>query len=169
MREFSKIKCTIWSSRKFSTLSDPHKMFYLYLHTNGRINSCGCYNNPVGYIGVDLKWTPETIISAYKSCKDAGLVRYETTTETVFIEGFFCVNAPHNPKHAIKVMADIAAIQVPNFKKERAEELKNLIIHSGWRIEEDCLKRLDILISTGVLPAAHKIKKEKNGDWKKLV
>ena len=117
MRDFSKIKCTIWQSRKFTMLNDAHKMFYLYLHTNGRVNSCGCYNNPLGYIMVDLTWAAEKISVAYRACIEAGLIQYDAETETVYIENFFSVSAPQNPKHAIKILSDID--KIPSKKLHR--------------------------------------------------
>lgn len=144
-KDFAKIKCTIWGSRKYKTLSDEHKLFYLYLHTNTRVNSCGCYYNPVGYMTVDLKWKEAKVEAALQACIEAKLIRYNEKEDTVLIEGFFSVNSPQNPKHAIKLLSDIESIPYQPFMKDCAQELKRFIENSGWKIEQDFLYRIGVV------------------------
>lgn len=143
MKEFAKIKCTIWGSKKFGLLSEKHKLFYLYLHTNTRVNSCGAYFNPVGYMMHDLGWREADIEEALTECEQAELIRYCRDEDTVLIENFFSVNAPQNPKHAIKLLSDIENIPYQPFKSTCALELKRFVEHSGWKIEQDFLYRIE--------------------------
>lgn len=145
MREFSKIKCTIWASKKFGRLNELHKLFYLYLHTNTRVNSCGCYFSPIGYMMHDLSWKEAEIEAALQACVEVGLIRYSANEDTVLIENFFSVNAPQNPKHAIKLLSDIEAIPYPEFKRLCALELKRFVEGSGWKIEGNFLYRIGVV------------------------
>lgn len=143
MKEFAKIKCTIWASKKFGSVNEKHKLFYLYLHTNSRVNSCGCYFSPVGYMMHDLGWNQTEVEEALYECEEAGLIRYWKDEDTVLIENFFSVNSPQNPKHAIKLLSDIEAIPYRPFKKVCALELKRFLENSGWKIEQDFLYRIE--------------------------
>ena len=74
-RTYGKVSISIWRSRRFTGLpNDEARMFYLYLHTCPHVNSIGCFWLPKGYVQVDLKWSPEAIDRAIRSCIDTGLI-----------------------------------------------------------------------------------------------
>ena len=83
MRDFAKISCSIWHSRKFRSLpNDDCRLVYLYLHTNPHVNSLGCYVLPFGYAIADLGWNDmETDPIRYRDCIEAlcdyGLIGFD--------------------------------------------------------------------------------------------
>lgn len=142
-KDFAKIKTTIWNSDKFYSLTPNQKIFYLYCHTNRHVNSCGCYFMHHGYMMADLNFTEKEIIDAINACQKSGLIRYNQENKIVYIERFFDINSPNNPKHALKVISDIKNIPYINFLASRMQELRRVIEGTDWKITKDLLKEID--------------------------
>ena len=106
MRDFAKISCSIWHSRKFRSLpNDDCRLVYLYLHTNPHVNSLGCYVLPFGYAIADLGWNDmETDPIRYRDCIealcDSGLIGFDPAESVVRIVDFLKHSPFSNEKHA---------------------------------------------------------------------
>ena len=100
MRDFAKISCAIWGSKKFSKLPDESKLLYLYFHTSPHCNSIGCYYIPKGYIKVDMNWKDRAIDRAIKGLSE-GLIQWNKEEEIVKINNFLRHSPITNKKHAI--------------------------------------------------------------------
>lgn len=116
-RDFGKIACRIWKSRKFRELpDDATRMFYLYLHSNKHGNAVGCYELPKAYIMADLKWSEDMVSKAIKSCSDTlsggYLIQYDDDEETVFLSKFLQFSPFQNPKHAVSGINE--ALKLPS-------------------------------------------------------
>lgn len=116
MRDFAKISCSIWHSRKFRSLpNDDCRLVYLYLHTNPHVNSLGCYVLPFGYAIADLGWNDmETDPIRYRDCIaalcDSGLIGFDPAESLVRIVDFLKHSPFSNEKHAkgaIKILYGI--------------------------------------------------------------
>lgn len=116
MRDFAKISCSIWHSRKFRSLpNDDCRLVYLYLHTNPHVNSLGCYVLPFGYAIADLGWNDmETDPIRYRDCIaslcDSGLIGFDPAESVVRIVDFLKHSPFSNEKHAkgaIKILYHI--------------------------------------------------------------
>lgn len=109
MREYARIRTTIWRSRRFRALStDDARLFYFYLHTCPHANSLGCFVLPEGYAMADLGWSADRVREAIDSLSEAGLIAFNRDENVVRIVGFLRQDAPTNEKHVrgILKMAD---------------------------------------------------------------
>lgn len=106
MRDFAKISCSIWGSRKFRSLPDDDaRLVYFYLHTNPHVNSLGCYVLRPGYALADLGWdTRDDGLIAYRKAIEclcnSGLIGYDHTESVVRIVDFLKHSPFTNVKHA---------------------------------------------------------------------
>lgn len=100
MREYGKIKTTIWKSKKFKSVPDDSaRLLYFYLHTCMHVNSIGCYDLPVGYIHADTKWPIESIERDVIALSEARLIDYSEAQEVVRIIDFLEHSPITNAKH----------------------------------------------------------------------
>jgi len=143
MRGFSKINPSVWGSKRFESLTDDAKLFYLYCLTSPQSNSVGCYRNPVGYMMVDLNWNEARIKTCLKKVSDTLLIQYHEEESVVLIDRWFEYNPASNPKHALKLVQDVEAIPYPNFAAISARALKRCIEDRGWKIEDNLINRID--------------------------
>ena len=106
MRDYAKISCTLWGSRKFRTLpSDELRLLYLYLHTSQHVNSVGCYVLRTGYALADLGWDEcDTGSIRYRNgiiaLQNAGLIGYEPQENLIRIVDYLRHDPFCNAKHA---------------------------------------------------------------------
>lgn len=106
MREFAKISCSIWGSKKFKSLPDEDsRLVYFYLHTSPHVNSLGCYVLPFGYALADLGWNnmdsdPIRYRKAIAALCDSGLIGFDEAESVVRIVDFLKHSPFTNEKHA---------------------------------------------------------------------
>jgi len=114
MREFAKIGCTIWRSRKFRALpNDDARLFYFYCHTNPHANSIGTFWLPEGYALADLAgWSPERLSGALMACVSTGLIDYDRVNEVIRIREFLKHSPITNGKHGAAAVR--LALGLPN-------------------------------------------------------
>ncbi len=105
MREFGKIKTTVWASKKFKQVSIPlSKVLYLYLHCNTHGNSIGCYYVTKGYMLGDIRLSEvsiEAIDRAINELSDLGLIKWDDDEEIVYLIDFLKHSPLTNRKHAM--------------------------------------------------------------------
>ena len=144
-KDFAKIKTTIWNSDKFYGLSPIGKLFYFYCHSNRHVNSCGCYFIHYGYIMADLNVSEKEAFAAIDECGKSGLIGYNRDQNTVYINRFFDINHPTNPKHALKILSDTKNIPYKKYRDARIQELKQFIEATDWKITDTLKEQLDTL------------------------
>lgn len=112
MRDFAKISCSIWRSRKFTGLpNDEARYLYLYLHTCPHVNSLGCFVLPEGYALADLKWTdPTRYRDGLDTLSRAGLIGFQEDESVVRIVDFLKHSPFANPSHATGSIAILDTI-----------------------------------------------------------
>jgi len=142
MRDYSKVSTSVWHSKRFKSLSDKHKLFYLYCLTSQKCNSCGCYSNHTGYMMVDLDWEIEDIKEAIMCVEKTGLIGYDETEYTLYLHRWFDYNPPTNPKHASKVFSDTLSIP--------SKKLRELCILELWRFLEGTTWKVNPIIKEEV-------------------
>ena len=100
MRDYGKIKTSIWESKKFTGLkSDDLRLFYLYLHTCPHVNSIGCFRLKIGYIMADLGWSAKVSDRAIVALCEANLIRWDSVEHVVLICNFLTESPITNKKH----------------------------------------------------------------------
>lgn len=150
MRDYAKISTSIWNSRKFEIVDDDAKLTYLYLHTNGFVNSVGCYTLKEMHAIADLGWELSRYRKAIDTLCEAYLVAIDTGERLVRIINFLRFDPFTNPKHAagsikvalklpdcaekLNLLNDIAASKHARSNAELAEEIDRLSI--GYRNPE---------------------------------
>lgn len=102
MREFGKIKSSLWGSQKFDTLlgNNEARLLYLYLHTSPHGNSIGCFRMKKGYVMEDLGWDQSTTDRSIKELCEAGLIGFDCVERVVRIVDFLEHTGITNAKHA---------------------------------------------------------------------
>jgi hypothetical protein len=108
MREFSKIKTTVWKSKRLRALADKvltPRILFLYLLANEHGNSCGCFDLDPLYVCADLQCSNEDFERCMKALCEVSLVSFDSATTTVLIHKWEDENAPTNPKHAMGLFA----------------------------------------------------------------
>ncbi|QBX33912.1 hypothetical protein E4191_03665 [Paracoccus liaowanqingii] len=117
MRDYAKISCTLWGSRKFRSLPDDAKLLYLYLHTCQHVNSVGCYVLPEGYATADLEWNVEQVRNGIEMLLKADLIAFDRTENLVRIVDFLKYDPFANPKHAAGAVK--IAMKLPDCPERR--------------------------------------------------
>jgi len=145
MREFSKVNQSIWTSKKFTALSDKHKLFYLYCLTCKHGNSAGCFYLPPGYVMVDLKWTEREVVEAIDRVCDSLLIAYNKVENIAYIARWFDYNPPTNPKHATKVISDLAGIAYCDLLDRILRDLSACLSLQKWRLSDKSREAIDSL------------------------
>lgn len=110
-REFSKISCSLFTSRKFKRLqSAEQKLCYVYLLTTPYGNAGGCFEQPVDAGATAMKCSEDEFESHLKALQDGGLIDYDGVEETVFIENWLLFNKPTNIRHAAGVVNHLCKV-----------------------------------------------------------
>lgn len=139
MRQFSKVYSTLWTSKKFASLTDQFdKLVYLYIVTGPHANSSGCYDLKAGYACADLECEPEAYRKAIDSLSISGLIETEKGTNTVLITNWMTFNEPTNPKHALGVFTQLEAATSETLKSKRAQELMAVLEAKKYYHDKAC-------------------------------
>jgi hypothetical protein len=108
VRDFSKIKTTLWNSKRLRALNDKTltpRLLYCYLLANKHGNSCGCFDLDPLYVCADLQCSNEDFDRCIKALSEVSLIAWDSLTKTVLINKWEEENAPTNPKHAMGLFA----------------------------------------------------------------
>lgn len=112
MRDYAKISCSIWNSRKFRSLNDDDaKLLYFYLHTCRHVNSVGCFILPPGYAVTDLGWSEQRFRQALDRLSTASLTGWDEAENLVRIVDYLKQDPLTNPSHAAGVVS--VALKLP--------------------------------------------------------
>lgn len=124
MRDFSKVGCGLWHSRKFRGMRGDHeaRYTYLYLLTNPHSNSAGCYQLLEGYPVADMETTLEAYRKALDRLSIAGLIAFDSVSETILIHNWVVFNEPANAKHAIGILTQLQGASSEALKMQRFQE-----------------------------------------------
>ncbi len=106
MRDYGKIFCAFWSAGDIQSLSDQGKILAAYLLTSQHTTLIGCFRAPFGYIQEDLKWSRETVSSAFSELSRNGFATVDEPTGWVLIHKYLHWNPIENPnqgKQAVRI------------------------------------------------------------------
>ena len=146
MRDFSKINPSVWTSKKFNSLDENGKLFYLYALSSPHSNSAGCYRLPMGYMKNDLNWSEEVISASLDRVCDTLLIAYDREEEIMFCARWFEYNQPTNSKHAFKVASCLEKIPNCDVKRRTLKDLRDFIDARAWK-SENILNYIDIQLN----------------------
>ncbi len=149
MRDFSKINPSLWASKRFVSLDDKAKLFYLYCLSAPLSNSCGCYRLPIGYIMEDLGWKRVGILYGIDTVSQSGLISYDYDESVVFIDRWYEYNSPNNPKHCLKVISELASVPNSPLTVNNAKALAKFINTKTWD-KDNILSKLNPIITDTV-------------------
>jgi hypothetical protein len=108
MRDFSKIKTSLWNSKRLRSLGDEvltPRLLYCYLLSNKHGNSAGCFDLDPLYVCADMQCKKEDFDRCIIALSEAFLIDWDGLTNTVLIHKWEQENAPTNPKHAMGLFA----------------------------------------------------------------
>jgi len=148
-REFSRIKTTIWHSKKFNALLERHRLFYLYLLTCKQANAAGLFTHQIGYMMVDMGWSEKDCKAALEAVEKVGLINYDFSENNLFIHAWLDVNPPQNPKHAIKIISDTLSIPDGKLKVLCFADISKALQGKDWTLNEKTRSELDRVSSFG--------------------
>ena len=139
MRQFSKVYSSLWTSAKFSKLTDHFdRLVYLYIVTGPHANSSGCYDLKAGYAMADLECEKEAYLKAIDSLSKAGLIETDKGTNTVLIVNWMAFNEPTNAKHAVGVFTQLEAATSEKLKAKRGQELVAVVDAKKYYNDRAC-------------------------------
>ena len=149
MRDFSKINPSVWTSKRFTSLDDDGKLFYLYALTSPLSNSCGCYRLPYGYIMEDVGWDRTRIDTVCHTVSQTGLISYDRTEFVILIDRWYEYNPPNNPKHCLRVISELKSVPECDLKNMNAKDLFDFVNTRSWE-KENVLSKLKPMLSDTV-------------------
>lgn len=135
MRDFAKINPSLWASKKFQSLDDTCRLFYVYCLTSPSSNSCGCYRLPFGYISSDIGADLDSIKYRIDTVSDTGLIRYDFTESVIYIQRWYDFNPPNNPKHCLKIIGELSNLPDCENKSLSAKDLHDFVCNMPWDTE----------------------------------
>lgn len=159
MRDYAKISTTLWRSKKFRSIDDEARLFYMYLHTCPHANSVGCFVLPAGYIRADLGWSEEVVAKAIDTLCKAYLIAFDSGEELIRIIDFVKHDPFTNPKHAAGAIK--AALSLPECE-EKLHLLNDLAENRHAAENEDLRKALDNLSKPYRNPEPNRTEPEPN-------
>ncbi len=103
---YQKIYVQIWNDEKFIELSEPSKIFFLYLLTSPHSNLIGAFVIKKGYIAEDLKWSIPRVDKAIKELVRDELILFDVKVSVVAVSNYLKYNPLENPNQftgAVKI------------------------------------------------------------------
>jgi hypothetical protein len=94
---YQKIFVQIWNDEKFIKLSEPSKVFFLYLLTSPHSNLIGAFVLKRGYVAEDLIWSIQKVDKAIKELEKSGLLVFDKTVSVIVICNYLKYNPLQNP------------------------------------------------------------------------
>lgn len=140
MRDYGKIFCAFWGAGDIQSLTDQGKLLAAYLLTSQHTTLIGCFRAPSGYIQEDLKWTPETVASAFLELFRNGFATVDERSGWVLVHRYLVWNPIENPnqgKQAARLFE-----QVPTSASIRPM-LARVLIEFGRFMPPDFLNGLE--------------------------
>lgn len=98
---YQKIYVQIWNDEKFIELSEPSKIFFLYLLTSPHSNLIGAFVIKRGYIAEDLKWSIARVDKAIKELVRDELILFDVKVSVVAVSNYLKYNPLENPNQFI--------------------------------------------------------------------
>lgn len=146
MRDFGKVKSSIWMSEKFTKLqADLDRLLYIYLLTNQHGNALGCYRIHIGYMIADLDKSEAEILEAMTRCQKSGLIEYDTVSKMVFIHDFLLHSPPSNQSHAKKIFSDTVSVTNEKFRFLLLRDISKACKGAKWQMTKEIKEELDTL------------------------
>lgn len=115
MREWGKVKTTIWRNEKFRSFTERARTLALYLIACPHGNSLGCFEVPTMYIAADLGWSPEDAATHLGELERGGFIEVDHATSLIRLTSWWEHNTIENrnvAKAAIKVLASLPRSQI---------------------------------------------------------
>ena len=94
---YQKIYVQIWNDEKFIQLSEPSKVFFLYLLTSPHSNLIGAFVLKKGYVAEDLIWSIQKVDKALKEVEKSGLLTFDKKVSVAVINNYLKYNPLENP------------------------------------------------------------------------
>ena len=116
MRDYGKIKTSLWRSKKFGSVSDSARLLYLYYHTCSHVNSVGCFEMIDQYGAYDLGWDVPKYAECRKELEEIGLVCFDSEENILRIVKFLEMDPFTNGKHASGSIA--VAMKLPDCREK---------------------------------------------------
>ena len=121
------VKCSLYDDDKFSELSSENKLLYLYLITNIRTNTCGCYKIKFGNIAVDTGLSKEKVDRGINDLCESNLIMCSKKTNEILIIDWKDSNWNSSPIIKERLNKEIEMIDDADFKR----------ILTDWKEEHD--------------------------------
>ena len=103
---YQKIYVQIWNDEKFIELTEPSKIFFLYLLTSPHSNLIGAFVIKKGYIAEDLNWSIPRVGKSIKEHVKTDLIMFDNKVSVVAVSNYLKYNPLENPNQflgAVKI------------------------------------------------------------------
>lgn len=125
-REYTKVACRLFKSKKFRRLSDGDKLVYVFLLISPDGNSAGCFEQDTITAAAHLGCSEKAYLEAIDRLSHE-LIAYDEATDTVKIENWYTFNRLTNTRHASGALGQLEKLPDSSVKNQAFQELKRHI------------------------------------------
>jgi len=133
MRQFGKIGCNLWHSRKFRSLRPEARLCYIYLHTNPFGSLIGCYRLVPQYAAADLGVDPDEYGELLAEVVGADLAAHDPTEHLIRIVDYLRHDPIRNAKHGAGAIAAACRLPASRLRTQVAIDISQSAFCQGSR------------------------------------
>lgn len=130
MAYFRKVETQMWEEEKFLELTFDERYIYIYLNTNSRITSSGCYVISYPVMTFHTGFQKEKIISILDSLAKKQVILMDDNTKEILVLDWLKTNFNGGTKNTINVERSILDIKSPDLQraaKDLIDEYKDKV------------------------------------------
>lgn len=133
MEVFTKIERSYWQDDFILELTPEQKFFYLYLMSNGKVNTLGAYVFPLKMATFELGYNKETVLKLIDHFTEAGKIIYDEATNEVFLLNWPKRNWNKKTATLRALKKDFGALKSPILR----EKLSGMLSDFGFFAEKE--------------------------------
>jgi hypothetical protein len=127
MARFTKIFASIWTSKRFTDLSDADRCAFVYVLTCEHQSAIGVARIPPKYGSADLDRPEQDFIAALGRIEASDLIVRDVDTHEIYVRHWFEFHPPTNSKHALglaKLFAEVKSEAVRSVARAEFERVE---------------------------------------------
>ena len=131
MAIYRQVHVSFWQDSFVLELTPEEKYFYLYLMTNAKTTSTGCYEIPLPLIVIETGYNKETIEKLLAKFEGYNKIKYDFSSKEVFLCNWLKYNINNSPQFLTHIRRDAKSI-----KSQALRELFNIVLMQyGYSID----------------------------------
>lgn len=137
MADYIPFYTRIWSDKKFTKLKDnDNRMLFIYLFSNPQINLTGIYELDIEVCKMKVRPLRDFDV-VFQEIIDAGLIKWDAVTETVFVINRFKCIPNHSPKVYQGVVKELNILKHKTFREEFIKLYGNILKEESKKLLDE--------------------------------